>query len=67
MKKISYLTLVSFILLSGCANQSVSPTTDSKTSGNSEYETISGIAEETKDGYYLDGNVLEHNVIEKIP
>lgn len=54
------LLIVSGIFFSGCLVNSNPEAINS----SSEFITVSGVAEETKDGYYLDGYVLTHEEIQ---
>ncbi len=56
---ISIVAVFSIILLSGCA------TNDNVTKPDDGLISIIGIAEETKDGFYVDKYVLTHEEIEK--
>ncbi len=65
MRLTEYILIVnifSAIAVSGCAGKNIHAKTDSM---NSSYITITGVAGETKDGYYVAGYVLEHEEIYK--
>lgn len=61
-KYIFTILIISSVCLPGCCIKSIPGKTDNM---NNNYITITGIAEETKDGYYVSGYVLVHEEIQK--
>lgn len=61
-KFIMYLLIINSVFLYSCSMKSICSRQDTQ---SNECITITGTAEETKDGYYINGYVLEHEEIYK--
>ena len=60
-KYIHTLTIITLIFIAGCADKNI----HSKTVPVNNYITVTGVARETKDGFYVAGFVLVHEEIQK--